>query len=237
MMSSATRDKATIVLVHAAWADGSSWNKVIPRLQETGLRVKAVQIPLTSLADDVTTLERVLRGVEGPVLLVGHSYGGAVTTAAGAQNANVRALVYVAAMAPDEGETVGELLHRAPPHAEAPRLAPDADGFLWLPAGAFAKAVAPDSSPDETALMEATQKPISLKCLAEPMSPPAWREKPSWFLIAEKDRMISPATQRMMAERMQARIHSVDADHTPLTSSPSAVVRVILEATDAAVRG
>lgn len=220
----------TTVLVHAAWADASSWNKVILVLQGLGMRVRSAQIPLTSLTDDVGALKRLLRQVEGPALLAGHSYAGAVITAAATGDPHVKALVYIAAMAPDEGETVGDLFHRAAPHPSAPQLAPDADGFLWLAPEAFPNAVAPDASPEEGALMGATQKPIALKCLGEPMTVPAWKQKPSWFLIAEKDRMISPMTQHFMVERIRARVHSLDVDHTPLASAPAAVVRVIVEA-------
>jgi len=226
----------TAVLVHAAWADASSWNKVTAPLQELGLRVRSAQIPLTSLNDDVVALKRLLRQVEGPVLLAAHSYAGAVITAAGADNPQVKALVYIAAIVPDEGETVGALFQRAEPQPNTrPPLAQDADGFLWLPPGAFANAVAPDASKEETDLMEINQHPIALKCLGEPMTAPAWKQKPSWFLIAEKDRMIVPAVQHFMADRIGARVHSRDTDHSPLASAPESVVSVIVEAADAVV--
>jgi pimeloyl-ACP methyl ester carboxylesterase len=227
----------TAVLVHAAWADASSWNKVTAPLRELGFHVRAAQIPLTSLSEDVASLQGLLRQVEGPVLLVAHSYAGAVITAAGADNPQVKALVYIAAIVPDEGETVGALFQRAEPQPNTrPQLAPDADGFLWLPPGAFANAVAPDASKEETALMQINQHPIALKCLGEPVTVPAWKQKPSWFLIAEKDRMIAPAVQHFMAERIGARIHSCDTDHSPLASAPESVVRAIVEAADAVVR-
>src|SRR5579864_261604 len=226
----------TAVLVHAAWADASSWNKVTAPLRELGLRVQAAQIPLTSLTDDVAALKRMLRQVEGPVLLVAHSYAGAVITAAGADNPQVKGLVYIAAIVPDEGETVGALFQRAEPQPNTrPPLAPDADGFLWLPPGAFANAVAPNASREETALMEINQHPIALKCLGEPMTVAAWKQKPSWFLVSEKDRMIAPATQNFMAERIGARVHSRDTDHSPLASAPESVVRGIVEAANAVV--
>src|SRR5262249_39424070 len=139
----------TVVLVHAAWSDASSWNKIIPSLQRRGLQAVAVQIPLTSLSDDAATLRRFLKRVSGQVVLVGHSYGGAVITAAASGNANVKALIYIAGMAPDEGESVGELLHRAAPHASAPALVPDEDGFLWMSAKGFADAVAHESSAED----------------------------------------------------------------------------------------
>jgi len=235
-MTNSKYQNLTAVLVHAAWADGSSWDKVTPRLQELGMRVRSAQVPLSSLSEDVAALKRLLRQVDGPVVLVGHSYAGAVITAAGADNPEVKVLVYIAAIAPDEGETVGDLFHRAEPNPNTrPQLAPDADGFLWVPGGGFADAIAPNASKEETTLMQANQHPIALKCLSEPMTWPAWKQKPSWFLVAEKDRMISPAMQHFMAERIKARVHSRNTDHTPLACEPESVVRVIIEAADAVV--
>ena len=222
--------EVTVVLVHGAWEDGSSWNKVTGELQRRNFSVVAAQIPLTSFSDDVAVLRRVLLRQEGPVVLAGHSYGGAVITAAAAGNPNVKALIYIAAIVPDEGETVGDVFHRAPAHPSAPKLQPDVDGFLWVNVDAYRSAVAPDASSSETALMAATQKPIALKCLAEPMSTPAWREKPTWFLIAEKDRMVSPETQRFTAERMKSKFVSLPVDHTPLASKPDAVAELITAA-------
>lgn len=224
------RTTITAVLVHAAWADGSSWNKVTERLLQKGFNVVAAQIPLTSFSDDVAGLRRVLQREEGPIVLAGHSYGGAVITAASFGNPNVKALVYIAAVVPDEGETVGDVFHRVSPHPNAPKLQPDADGFLWLTVDAFRSAVAPDASASETALMAATQKPIALKCLGEPMTKPAWKEKPSWFLIAERDRMVSPETQQFTAGRMKSKVVSLPVDHTPLASNPDAVVDLITAA-------
>ena len=224
------KKNVTVILVHAAWADGSSWNKVTSQLQSRGFTVVAAQIPLTSLSDDATALRRVLSRQGRPVILAGHSYGGAVITAAATGNPNVKALVYIAAVVPDEGETVGDVFHRVAPHPNAPQLQPDGDGFLWLQVDAFHNAVAPDASAEEIALMTATQKPIALKCLGEPMTKPAWKEKPSWFLVAEKDRMVSPETQRYTAERMKSKSVFLQVDHTPLISRPSAVVDLISEA-------
>jgi pimeloyl-ACP methyl ester carboxylesterase len=226
MMTNA-KTVTTVVLVHAAWADGSSWNKVTGKLQGKGFNVVAVQIPLTSFTDDVAVLKKVLLRQKGLIVLAGHSYGGAVITAAAAGNPNVKALVYIAAIVPDEGETVGDVFRRVPPHPSAPQLQPDADGFLWLSTDAFRKAFAPDATPSETALMAATQKPISVKCLGEPMPNPAWRERPTWFLIAEKDIMLSPETQRFTATRMKSKVISLPVDHHPLASKPGAVVDMI----------
>lgn len=224
------RTTITAVLVHAAWADGSSWNKVTERLQRKGFNVVAAQISLTSLSDDVAALRKVLQREKGPIVLAGHSYGGAVITSAAFGNPDVKALVYIAAVVPDEGETVGDVFHRVAPHPSAPKLQPDTDGFLWLTVDAFRSAVAPDASASETALMAATQKPIALKCLGEPMTRPAWKEKPSWFLIAEKDRMVSPETQQFTASRMKSKVVSLPVDHTPLASRPDAVVDLITAA-------
>jgi pimeloyl-ACP methyl ester carboxylesterase len=229
-MSSHRQDNVTTVLVHGAWADGSSWNKVTTELQRRGFKVVAAQLPLTSLTDDVTALRRVLRNQDAPVVLVGHSYGGAVITAAAAGDPKVKALVYVAAVVPDEGETVGEIFGRVAPHPKAPKLQPDSDGLLWVTADAFRNAIAPDASTEETSLMAATQKPIALKCLGEPMTQPAWKEKPSWFLIAENDRMVAPETQRYTAERMKSRIVSLPVDHSPMASQPNAVIDLISDA-------
>ena len=221
------------VLVHGAWADGSNWKKVIETLHRKDFDVLSAQIPLTSLADDVAAVRRALAVHKRPLILVGHSYGGAVITAAGAGNADVKALVYIAAIVPDEGETVGEVFQRVAPHPQAPQLKPDANGFLWVDVEAFRQAIAPDAAVGETALLAATQKPIAVQCLGEPMSKPAWREKPTWFLIAESDRMVSPDTQRMTAERMASKVVSLPVDHTPLLSAPDAVSDLIVNAAQA----
>jgi pimeloyl-ACP methyl ester carboxylesterase len=235
-MTQAKGKVATVVLVHAAWADASSWNKVAMELRKKGFHIRSAQIPLTSLTDDVAALRRLLQKVDGPVLLAGHSYAGAVITAAATGNTQVKALIYVAAIVPDEGESVGTLFRDAEPDGGVrPAISPDANGFLWLPEGAVTNAVAPDAVLEEQILMDVTQHPIAVKCLGEPMTVPAWKETPSWFLIAEKDRMIAPAKQRFMAERIGARIHSGDVDHTPLLSAPETVVCVIGEAADAVV--
>ena len=183
-MTTTNLTRSTVVLVHAAWADASSWNKIIPLLQMKGIQVAAVQTPLTSLSDDVAAVRQVLKRMSGPVVLVGHSYGGAVITAAGSENANVKALVYIAAMAPDEGETVGQLLHRAAPHASAPALVPDEDGFLWMSADSFAKAVAPESPAGDAVVMAATQKPIAVSCLGEKDDQTSMEREREAFLVS-----------------------------------------------------
>ena len=219
---------ATIVLVHGAWADGSCWQSVVLPLRKEGLNVTCAPIPLTSLTDDIATLERVLERTNGPVTLAGHAYGGAVI--AGSRSDRIRSLVYIAALAPVEGETVAEVFYRAKLHSEAPKLQPDAHGFIWLPEGGFASAVAHNASSEQTTILDAVQRPIALKCLQEKAPVPAWKSKPTWFLLAEEDRMIAPDTQRYMAERMGATIRRHNVDHSPMHTAPDAVVAVILEA-------
>ena len=218
----------TVVLVHGAWADGSCWRNIILPLRRHGLTVTCAPIPLTSLTDDVTTLHRVLKRTSGPVILVGHAYGGAVIAAATEEQ--VRALVYIAALAPDENESVADVFYRADPHPEAPHLAPDADGFIWMPEDGLRPGGLSQALPDEALIMAAVQRPIAVKCIQEKSPAPAWKTKPSWFLIAEEDRMISPQTQRFMADRMGAKIRSCKVDHSPMLTKPDLVVDVILEA-------
>ncbi len=226
-MSSFAPD-ATVVLVHGAWADGSCWSNVILPLRNEGLKVACAPIPLTSLSDDIAALQRVLERTSGPAVLAAHAYGGAVI--AGANDSRVRSLVYIAALAPAEGETVADVFYRAKPHAEAPHLEPDAHGLIWMPEGGFAHAVAHKASADQTTILEAVQRPISVKCIQEKAPAPAWKTRPSWFLLAEEDRMIAPETQRYMAERMGAQIRAHRVDHSPMYTAPDTVVAVILEA-------
>jgi pimeloyl-ACP methyl ester carboxylesterase len=218
----------SVVLVHGAWADGSSWAKVIAPLGALGIRVVAAQLPLTSFADDVTALERTLERVQGPVVLAGHAYAGAVIGAA--HDDKIKALVYVAALSPDEGETVADVFYRAQPHPQAPKLAPDNHGLIYLPDNAFETAFAPNAPGETHALLAAVQRPISPACITVRMERPLWKNRPSWFLVAEQDRMIVQETQRFMAERMKARVHSHAVDHTPLVTAPAVVVDIIREA-------
>jgi pimeloyl-ACP methyl ester carboxylesterase len=161
-------------------------------------------------------------------MLVGHAYAGAVI--ASPNDSRVRSLVYIAALAPAEGETVADVFYRAKPHPEAPDLKPDVHGLIWMPEGGFARAVAHKASLDQTAILEAVQRPIAVKCIQEKAPVPAWKTKPSWFLLAEEDRMIAPETQRYMAERMAAKIRTERVDHSPMHTAPDMVVEVILEA-------
>ncbi|HEY6619986.1 MAG TPA: alpha/beta hydrolase [Steroidobacteraceae bacterium] len=221
----------SVVLTHGAWADGSSWSKVIGALQKKGVTAIAAPLPLTSLTDDVRALDGASERVQGKLVLVGHAYGGAVIGAM--RNPRVKSLVYVAALAPAQGETVADVFNRAAPHPQAPKLAPDSHGLLWLPSDAFATAFAQDASKDEQALLAAVQRPIAPACITVPVERPLWEERPSWFLIAEWDRMIARETQEFMAGRMKARVRSLAVDHAPLVSAPDAVVELILDAIEA----
>ncbi len=220
--------KASVVLVHGAWADGSSWNEIVAPLQSKGLNVLAAPIPLTSLSDDVAALDRALERTKGPVVLAAHAYAGAVIGAS--TNERVQSLVFIAALAPDEGETVAEVFYREKPHPQAPQLAPDAHGFIWLPNEAFANAFSQHASPERVALFAATQRPIAAACIQEKAPKPAWKAKPSWYLVAEEDRMINPGAQMFMATRMSARIRQEQVDHTPLVTAPELVAGMIIEA-------
>src|ERR1700723_2747797 len=223
-----SNNEVSVVLAHGAWADGSSWSKVIGALQAEGIRVSAAPLPLTSLADDVAALDRTLDRIEGPVVLVGHAYAGAVIAAT--RDQKVRSLVYVAALAPDEGETVAEMFYRAEPHPQAPMLAPDRYGAIWLPESAFAEAFAQHASTADQTLLAAVQRPIAADCIGVQVGRPLWKDRPSWFLVAEQDRMITPETQRFMAQRMKAMVRSHPVDHAPIVTAPGAVVDIIHEA-------
>jgi pimeloyl-ACP methyl ester carboxylesterase len=218
----------SVVMVHGAWADGSSWSKVINRLKDQGVNAIAAPLPLTSLSDDVAALDRALERIEGPVVLSGHAYAGAAIGST--RSRNIEALVYVAALAPDEGETVSDVFYRGETHPQAPQLAPDRHGLIWLPQEGFAQAFAQHATPQELAVLAAVQRPISVSCISEAVGRPLWKDRPSWFLIAEQDRMINPGTQHFMAGRMNAHVRSYEADHTPIVTAPDAVTHVIVEA-------
>lgn len=218
----------SVVLVHGAWADGSSWGKVIGPLKAEGISVFAAPLPLTSLADDVAALNRTLERATGPVVLVGHAYAGAVIGAT--RDRKVEALVYVAALAPDQGETVADVFNRDEPHPKAPKLDPDGHGLIWLPESAFADAFAQNATATEQAVLVAIQRPIAVQCIGVPVERPLWKDRPSWYLVAEQDHMIPAVTQRFMAERMKARVRSFPVDHTPSVTAPGCVVDIIREA-------
>jgi pimeloyl-ACP methyl ester carboxylesterase len=197
-------------------------------LAASGVKTIAAPLALTSFQDDVAALDRTLERVEGPVVLAGHAYAGAVIGAT--RSEKVKALVYVAALAPDQGETVAGVFYRGQPHPQAPKLAPDAHGLIYLPEEAFATAFAQNASKEELAVLAAVQRPISPACITVKMERPLWKDRPSWFLIAEQDRMIVQDNHRFMAERMKARIRSHPVDHTPLVTAPSPVTDIIGEA-------
>jgi len=218
----------TVVMAHGAWADGSCWSNVILPLRNQGFQVTAAPLPLTSLSDDTAALRRVIERTAGPVILVGHAYAGAVIAAA--HDVRVKSLVYIAALAPDEGETVADVFYRTAPHPKAPHLAPDAHGLIWMTEEGFGCAVAHQASPDQVAIMAAVQRPLAVQCIQQKAPAPAWKTTPSWYLVAEEDRMINPETQRFMAGRMGATMRFHRVDHSPMYTAPELVVDLILEA-------
>jgi pimeloyl-ACP methyl ester carboxylesterase len=222
-------ENSTIVLVHAAWADGSCWSNVVAPLERHGLNVMCAPIPLTSLSNDTTALSWALERTSGPVALVGHAYSGAVIAAV--RNDRIKSLVYIAALAPDGGETVAKVFYRDEKSPEAPKMEPDSHGLIWMPEDGFHRAVAQNASADQAKIAAAVQRPLGVQCIREPMPEPLWKSKPCWYLVAEEDRMINPKTEHFMAERMHATVRSHRVDHTPMYSEPKVVVDVILEAT------
>jgi pimeloyl-ACP methyl ester carboxylesterase len=224
-----TQPVKNIVLVHGAWADGSSWSKVIPILQSKGLHVVCVQNPLTSFADDVAATKRIIDAQDGPVLLVGHSYGGAIITEAG-NNPKVAGLVYVAAFAPDRGESAAS---QGKPYGPTPglgELRPIEDGFLVLTQKGIQEDFGPDLTTQEQMVMVATQTPTQGAALAGTVSAAAWRNKPTWFVIASNDRMISPQQEKDSAEKMNAKTLTLPTSHVPMLSRPKEVAAFISDA-------
>ena len=228
-------ENVSVVLVHGAWADGSSWAKVIGPLNGEGVRALAAPLPLTSFAEDTAAVERTLERTSGPVVLAGHAYAGAVIAAT--RNERVKALVYIAALAPDENETVADVFYRAKPHPLAPKLAPDNHGLIYLPHEAFAAAFAQNASADELTVLSAVQRPISSACITVPVNRPLWKDRPTWFLVAEHDRMIAHETQRFVADRMHARVQSHPIDHAPIVTAPDLVVDIIRQAIGETISG
>ena len=222
-----TRNETIVVMVPGAWADGSSWSKVIASLRLNHIKAVTAPLPLTSLTDDVAALNRTLERVDGPVVLVGHAYAGAVIGAT--RDEKVQALVYVTALAPAEGQTVADVFYMNEPHPKAPKLAPDSHGLIWLPTETFAAAFAQNASPEEHAILAAIQRPISPACITMPVGRPLWMDVPTWYLLAEQDRMIIPQTQRFMAERMKARISARPVDHIPSVTAPGTVVELLTD--------
>src|SRR5262245_10535076 len=224
----AAAHEVSVVLAHGAWADGSSWARVITALKAEAVKAVAAPLPLTSLPDDVAALNRSLDRTQGSIVLAGHAYAGAVIALARPER--IRALVYVTALAPDQGEKVADVFYRLVPHPQAPRLAPDRDVLIWLPEGAVDTAFAQNASAHERTVLAAVQRPISHTCISVPVGRPLWKDIPSWFLIAEDDRMIVPENQRYMAKRMKATVKAHAADHIPSVTAPTAVVDVIRDA-------
>ena len=227
--SKPTGQVKTIVLVHGAWADGASWDKVIPILEAKGYRVVATHDPLSSLADDVATVKRVIDAQPGPVILVGHSWGGAVITAAGT-NDKVVGLVYVAAFAPDDGESINAMLKTGKQPGWASKLQLDSAGFASLPDDVVAQDFAQDLTRDEQRIVTATQGPFAMRSFDDRMNAPAWKNKPAWYVRAENDHMIDPAMQMQMAKRMKATVTSIPSSHVAMLAKPKEVAAVILTA-------
>ena len=221
-----------IVLVHGAWADGSSWSAVIQRLQAGGHNVTAPQFPMTALADDVARLRQVLSRQDGPTLVAGHSYGGQIMTALGSDAPNAVGLVYIAAFGLDEGESIGALLS-GPPTPALAHLDIDERGFAWLPEDDFVNHFAADVDPVKARVMFAAQQPLAGSALAEVMGAPAWKSLPSWFLIADGDQAIPPDAERQFARRMGATTIEVTTNHVAMVSHPDDVGQIIETAADA----
>ncbi len=230
--ASAAKHDTSVVIVHGAFTDGSDWNKVISLLQAKGIKVREVQNGLNSLADDVAATKRAIDNQGGKVVLVAHSWGGMVITEAG-QNDKVTALVYVAAFVPGAGQSLGELLKDYPPSPGNTKLVADADGYLSLPPEAIAEDFAQDLPAAQTRVMAATQGPIQGKALGEKTTVAAWSSKPSWYIVSEKDRMISPDMERAMAKKIGAKVSSLPTSHVAQLARPADVAKVIVEAVQA----
>jgi pimeloyl-ACP methyl ester carboxylesterase len=218
-----------IVLVHGAWADGSSWGKVIPILEKAGHKVIAVQLPLHSAADDIATVKRAIDHIGGPVTLVGHSYGGFVITNAAYNNPKVTGLVYIAAFAPDQGQSLTSFINLT----KFPKglLVFDSGGFIYLNPKMFRGAFAQDVDPAEADIMAVAQKPINQSIFVEKSGPPAWKQLPTWYQISEGDHAIPPAVEQMFAKQMNATTISINASHASYVSHPNEIAQFILNAT------
>jgi pimeloyl-ACP methyl ester carboxylesterase len=221
-----------IVLVHGGFVDGAGWEGVYKILKKRGYNVSVVQNPTISLQDDVKATKRILAAQDGPAILVGHSYGGAVITEAGT-HPNVAALVYITAFAPDKGESVGTLIKDPPPGAPVPPILPPQDGFLFLDKKAFPASFAGDVEPEKAAFMADSQVPWGIEAINGAISEPAWRTKPSWYLVVTEDKMIPPDAQRAMSRRAGSKVVEVKGSHAIYVSQPQAVAAVIEEAATA----
>lgn len=222
-----------IILVHGAWGDASHWNRVIPLLANQGYQLWGAQNPLTSLEDDNRRLTDLINRLEGEVLLVGHSYGGQIITAAGVHE-RVKGLVYVAAFAADNGETAQDVYTRLPPPVGSQSITPDEQGFLWIPQEAYKQHFCPDLSDEAAYLLAVGQRPLHSSCFGGKIEDAAWRQKPSWYQVSLQDEMINPDTQKFLAERMNAReILTLEASHASMASHPKEIAALILRAAEA----
>ena len=222
-----------IVLVHGAWADGSSWSAVVERLQADGYTVTAPQFPLTSLADNVARLRQVLARQHGPTLVAGHSYGGQIITALGTDAPNVVGLVYIAGFGLDEGESIGALLAQGASPPAIAHLDIDQQGFAWLPEEDFVGHFAADVDPVKAKVMFAVQQPLSTSALGEVMGVPAWKSMPTWFMVADGDQTIPPDAERQFAKRMGATTVEIASNHVAMVSHPDDVLKLIETAAQA----
>ena len=223
-------DRPNIVLVHGAWADGSSWAGVIERLQAAEYKVTAPQFPMTSVANDVARLRQVLAHQDGPTVLAGHSYGGHIITSLGTDAPNVVGLVYIAAFALNEGETLGGLSEQGPPTPALAHSTTDEHGFVWLSEDDFVNHFAADVAPARARVMYAVQQPLAGNTFGDVMGVPAWKSLPSWYLVAENDEAIPPPAERMFAERMGATTVEIPASHVAMVSHPDEAAALILDA-------
>jgi pimeloyl-ACP methyl ester carboxylesterase len=229
-MESCFAEKATVVLVHGPWLDAGMWNSVILPLRQHGLQVFAAQLPLTSFEDDLAALERTLELTDGPLMLVGHSYSGALIANTALRSNAIQALVFISAITPDGDETVADVLRQDISPEESRRMLADRHGFIWMSEFEFSTLLAPHAAAHQWALMTAGQKPLSVRCLNGGIPNRAWRRLPSSYLIAEHDHVLSAKTQRMMAQRMNAHTYAYPLDYAAAMTEPEVVLDVILEA-------
>jgi pimeloyl-ACP methyl ester carboxylesterase len=230
------RDRPNVVLVHGAWSDASVWTSVVDVLEARGCHVTAPQFLEAPLGRDVTRLRRIVARQDGPTIVVGHCFGAQIVTAMGSDAGNVAALVYVAALALDEGETIGAVLGAAVPTRALARLIVDEQSLAWLPEEDFAKFFATDVAPERARAMHARQRPLPVRSLDDAMGFPAWRSVPSWYLVASDDQTIPPDLQRRFAQRMAAHTFELACSHVPMVSHPAEVADLI-EAAAVATRG
>ena len=225
--------RSNIVLVHGAWADGSSWSGVIERLQADGYHVTAPQFPLTGLADDVARLRQVLDFQDGPTIVAGHSYGGQIMTALGTDAPNVAGLVYIAAFGLDQGESLGALLAQGPLTPALVHMFTDSHGFSWSSEDDFVNHFAGDVDPVQAQVMHAVQQPLAMSAFADVMGVPAWKTRPSWYLVATDDQALPPDAERQFASRMGAATVEIPSSHVAMVSHPDEVAQLIKTAAEA----